>query len=79
MIRNLKSAKTKIRPNHRRESQENRIQLGLSIPKGEPSGLPTYTVDGNGYDVGANEKLIGFLELQTAIHEFAVSLILWAR
>ena len=31
--------------------------------------------DGNRFIVRADEKLTAFLELQTAIHEFAVSLI----
>jgi hypothetical protein len=42
-------------------------------------GRTTWIVDAHGYGkrfiVRADEKLTAFLELQTAIHEFAVSLL----
>ena len=43
-------------------------------------GRPIWVVDAHGYGkrfiVRANEKLTAFVELQRAIHEFAVSLVL---
>jgi hypothetical protein len=45
------------------------------IPTGERSGLLTHIVDGKRFVVRADEMLTAFVELQRAIHEFAVDLI----
>ena len=45
------------------------------IPKGEQSGLRTRIGYGKRFIVRADEMLTAFVELQRAIHEFAVNLI----
>jgi len=47
----------------------------LSILKGEQSGIVDAHGDGKRFIIRADEKLAAFVELQRAIHEFAVSLI----
>ena len=44
-------------------------------PKGARSGLWTLMAYGRRFVVRADEKLTAFLELQRAIHEFALSLL----
>jgi hypothetical protein len=45
------------------------------IPTGERSGLQTRIANGKRFVVHADEKLTAFVELERAIHAFAVSLI----
>jgi len=46
------------------------------IPTGERSGIvDAHRDDGRRFIVHADEKLSAFLELEGAIHEFAVSLV----
>ena len=53
------------------------LRLGLS---GDSKGCTIWIVDAHGYGkrfiVRADEKLTAFVELERAIHEFAVSLLL---
>jgi hypothetical protein len=45
------------------------------IQRGEQSGLRTHRDDNQRFVVHADEKLTAFLEIQRAIHQFAVDLI----
>jgi hypothetical protein len=55
--------------NHRRQSQQSRLELGLRLSRG-------FRGANNLFIVRADEKLTAFVELERAIHDFAVSLIL---
>jgi hypothetical protein len=46
------------------------------ILKGEQSGLLTHMATESVYIVRCNEKLTAFVELERAIHDFAVGLML---
>jgi hypothetical protein len=54
----------------------NRVgRLRPLVRTGEQCGLLTLTVTGKRFIVRADEKLSAFLELERAIHEFAVGLV----
>jgi hypothetical protein len=55
------------------------MELGLGLGSLDLEGRTTWIVDAHGYGhrfvVRADERLTAFLELETAIHKFAVDLI----
>jgi hypothetical protein len=64
--------------NHRRQSQQSRLELGC-VSAIDLEARTIWIVDAHGYGkrfiVRAEEILTAFLELERAIHEFAVDLI----
>jgi hypothetical protein len=75
---NLLCAPSEILGNDRRPSQQSRLELGW-VSALDVEGKTIWIVDAHGYGkrfiVRAEEILTAFLELERAIHEFAVDLI----
>jgi hypothetical protein len=75
---NLETHRREVLVNYRRQSSQSRVELGLGLSY-RRTRADVWIVDAQGYGsrfiVHANDKLTAFMELQSAIHEFAVDLI----
>jgi len=75
----VKSNSDEVLGNHRRQSKESRLESGLVSAldwEEQTIWIADAHRDGKRFIVRADEMLTAFVELQKAIHEFAVSLTL---